>query len=471
MEEQQNNTELDSGKEEFVSADFEIPDNKVSDHVNEKTPKRKPRKSAKIITLALLAVVLLSVVVALLFSGAFPSEKSNMKYDDPVVKNEPKEKEEEKLPEVKITYKADANLLGLSEKYTPSGDFPLVLYRDKQKGYILSEWEMMYTYKDSSKDNFEIAGEYRGNSTSKVCSVNEENILDYIIIYDQDGSDYSYVLYNYKNNEARRVMLTDSQIGGDFKHCRIFAELNKLFGVSFYSDGDEDFFSFSAGRIIVGSGTSYWFRDDLFNYKTYYGALIAVDYDKGQLVLMDLADGSVRASRKINPEGYEWVFIEGIEDGAYLIYAEHATYLGISDMQLLSADLKPLVKEKFGNYLLLDTGDIRVSDTKDQTFSIYDQEGKLLYRSKKYEYVCILDTYFIAQDSTNTIKLYDYNEDEIVVLTKLNASESVVYGIAYNGNYGVIIYNKKTKKYFSHTYNIVTKKIIIEEEDEGDVFE
>lgn len=330
--------------------------------------------------------------------------------------------------------------------YKPNGDASKIeIYRlktdnsyvsikeNEDKGFIDSKYEYKNTY----------------NCTTLSCNMYQFGINSYKVVVKDDG----YVLYDFEKNKAKKLDLPNAL----YNDIKILSSNGKDYGLA-VSD-------------INGMYAFYSFEKKLFTTDFKYSNIYEVETD-------GLSKGWISAV--INTEEMPKYYIVNYKDdsilyesGAYIgiIGNENKTYFyeNYSDLSgvnaiIYNSHFKPLFgEETYDMFGISESGNIILKDKDNSTFSMYNDEGKMVKTSKEYKYILmIVKDYVVVVDGDGILKVVDYDGNIKARFDKLTSDyifNSETSGLSFENDDVILnIYIEKEENVITRFYYVPSTK-------------
>ena len=114
--------------------------------------------------------------------------------------------------------------------------------------------------------------------------------------------------------------------------------------------------------------------------------------------------------------------------------------------RLLTVDFRPFIDTVLWDFAVRDDGELITISRQATHFRVYDYTGKFLRESRKYQLITFLDSdYFLAVDNDGYFKLFDYQENPQIIITKYHKKACTVSYRVYDDIFDITIYHGESK--------------------------
>ena len=267
---------------------------------------------------------------------------------------------------------------------------------------------VIYNY-ENNNGNYELVKRYK--CQSKDCKgyyIKKEK--SQALIYDNNR----YYYYNYENDRKTIVNAGTEK----YLNINIIGTDDTDYGLSLMNGEKTAIYSFEKDEIItdfIYSNVSTYDVDELLKNGYFAASIYDEDTKINTLQIIDIKDGSIKKTFD------NQVAIRSTIVGDKVLYFTTSSMID-SIAQIYNADFTPLIDEKTDCYYAINSDDtLSVYKNDDNTmFYVYDNEGKLIFTSKKYKQIIkVFKDYIAVLDDDNNLKLYDKEENEVANFLKV----------------------------------------------------
>ncbi len=277
-------------------------------------------------------------------------------------------------------YKPNGNSSKIEIYYLKTDNSYVHVKENEDKSFIDSTYEYKNTY----------------NCNNSNCKMYNIAYNSYKVVVKDNG----YVLYDFNKNKAKKLSLPEAE----YNDINILSSNGTDYGLSISNTDDMyAFYSFEEKKFTTGFKYSniYTLQTDGLS-KGYISTVIDNDEEPKYYVINYKNDSVVY-------ETDTYMGIIGNENKVYF-YKNYAELMGM-DAIIYNSYFKPLFDEEtYDIFGVSSSGNIVLKDKNENTFSMYNDEGKMVKTSKEYdEILMIVKDYVIVVDVDGFLKVVDYD--------------------------------------------------------------
>ena len=353
------------------------------------------------------------------------------------------------------------------EWFTPSpiNSTKLYIYRWKINNYDISVSKNKLSKQEIEDSKIEEVGVYNAKTDNLEYYTHDEDV---IVL--KDGNEY--YLYNYNTNKAKQLFFEDENI----INVEIISNDVGPVGLISHIDNETIYFKYYSLK------NNKYIYDFDYSYEQSVGNTTYVSYNKlleqkENKYIYEVGVFNTNTEQKEMMENFEI----NEEEAAYFykVFANEENNIKYWVLCEISGKAKNVynaeknrILENIGS-IEYDVGNenIAVSSKDNNYFSVYNQKGELVKKSKEYEEVyTIVENYAIVLDKEQNLKLVDFNDNLVEQLMKWDENRYTFYSGYFSkdeepyGVHAVVVDSEKEAGIeegaaIDYCYNVDTKKL------------